>query len=85
MESFHKSGLAPSDKKKLIEQWASESANCHSEALVAYASANDIPLLELVSDDGNYGFGSGSPVDWEPHLHSCLARTWEAIGAKFPE
>ena len=84
-ESFHNSGLAPSDKKKLIEQWANDSAECHVDALGAYAAANDIPLSELVSDDGSYGFGIGVPADWEYDLKSCLARTWEAIGAIFPE
>ena len=84
-ESFHNSGLASSDKKRLIEQWANESAICHVDALAAYATANDVSLSELVSDDGTYGFGLGSPIDWELHLKSCLARTWEAVGAKFPE
>lgn len=84
-QSFHKSGLAPSDKKRLIEQWANDSATCHADVLAAYAIANDIPLSELVSDDGTYGFGLGVPADWELHLKSCLARTWEVIGAKLPE
>lgn len=84
-ESFHQSGLAPPDKKKLIEQWASASANCHVEALAAYANANDVPLSELVSDDGTYSFGATVPTDWELHLTSCLARSWEAIGTSLPQ
>lgn len=84
-KSFHNSGLAPSDKKKIIQQWAHESAICHSDALAAYANENDIPLSELVSGDGTYGFGFGSPTDWERHLKSCLALTWEAVGAVLPD
>ena len=84
-ESFHDSGLAPSDKKRLIEQWANDSALCHADALSAYATSSDIPLSKLVSDDGTYGFGFGVPTEWELQLESCLARTWEAVGAKQPE
>ncbi len=83
-ESFHNSGLAPSDKKKLVEQWANNSAICHVDALAAYATTNDVPLSELISDDGTYGFGFGVPADWDLHLKSCLARTWKAVGAEFP-
>jgi hypothetical protein len=83
-ESFHQSALAPSDKEKLIERWASDSAICHVEALRAYAAANNVPLSELVSDDGTYGFGVGAPADWEQELKTCLAETWEAIGAEIP-
>jgi hypothetical protein len=60
----------------------------HQSALApsdrAYAAANNVPLSELVSDDGTYGFGVGAPADWELELKTCLAETWEAIGAEIP-
>ena len=83
--SFHDSGLAPSDKKRLIEKWAKDSAACHADALSAYATSNDIPLSKLVSDDGTYRFGRGVPTEWKLNLESCLTQTWEAVGAQFPE
>ena len=82
---FHSSGLAPSDKKKLIEQWADASGHCHAEALAAYVDASRISLSEIVSDDGTYSFGKTVPADWERHLTTCLAKAWEGIGATLPE
>ena len=35
-ESFHNSGLAPSDKERLIKQWANASAACLVDALATY-------------------------------------------------
>ena len=84
-EVFHNSGLAPSVKRQLIEQWAKDSADCHADALGTYATENDIPLSELVSEDGSYGFRNGVPADWELRLKSCLARVWETVGASFSD
>ena len=84
-ESFHNRALAPADKKRLIEQWANDSAVCHADALSTYATSNDVPLSKLVFDDGTYGFGFGVPAEWEAQLNSCLAPIWQAVGAKLPE
>ena len=81
-ESFHNSGLAPSDKERLIEQWANESATCLADALALYATTTDIPLSELVSDDGSFSLkGASSTSEFELSLDSCLERSWEAVGA----
>ena len=59
-ESFHNSGLAPSDKERLVEQWANASATCLADALATYANTTDVPLSEMVSDDGSFSLKGGS-------------------------
>jgi len=82
-ESFHNSGLAPSDKEKLIEQWASASATCLADALATYASSTDVPLSEMVNDDGSFSLkGDGSSSEFHIFLDSCIERAWEAVGAR---
>ncbi|MDH3441309.1 MAG: hypothetical protein OEM63_11200, partial [Gammaproteobacteria bacterium] len=53
-ESFHNSGLAPADKDRLIQQWASASAACLADALAKYVETTDVPLSEMVNDDGSF-------------------------------
>ncbi len=84
-KTFLESGLAPSEKEGLIEQWANESADCHADALLAYASSNDISLSTVVPDDGTYGFEPHAADEWRLHLESCLAESWEAVGARLPQ
>ncbi len=84
-ESFHDSGLAPSDKERLIEQWASASATCLADALATYANSTDVPLSEMVSDDGSFSLkGDGSSSEFRVFLDSCIERAWEAVGASLP-
>lgn len=84
-ESFHRSGLDPSTKEQLIARWAKDSAECHADAISAYAEEEQIPLSEIIAEDGTYGFGVGVPSDFEARLVSCLSSTWQAVGATFPE
>ena len=81
-ESFHNSGLAPSDKKRLIEQWANASAACMVDALAKYAESTDVPLSEMVNDDGSFSLkGDGSSAEFDLNLSTCIEREWEAVGA----
>jgi len=84
-DSFHNSGLAPSDKERLIQQWANASADCLVEALAKYAESTDVPLSEMVNDDGSFTLkGDGSSSEFDLILHTCIERTWEAVGASLP-
>ncbi len=84
-KSFHESGLARSDKEKLIEQWADDSAACLADALATYSKTTDTPLSEMVNDDGSFGLkGDGSTSDFDLFLNTCIERAWEAIGARMP-
>ena len=81
-ESFHNSGLAPSDKERLIEQLANASATCLADALATYAKTTDVPLSEMVSDDGSFILkGNGSSSEVNLYLDTCIERAWEAVGA----
>jgi len=80
-ESFHNSGLAPSDKERLVEQWANASATCLADALATYANTTDVPLSKLVSDDGSFGLKGGSSSEFDLFLTTCIERAWEAVGA----
>lgn len=84
-ESFHESGLAPSDKEQLIEKWASASGACLADAVATYAETTGIPLSELVADDGSFSLeGDGSSFEFRVHLETCIGRAWEAVGAGLP-
>ena len=80
-ESFHNSGLAPSDKERLIEQWANASATCQADALAKHANLTDVPLSELVADDGSFTLKGGSNSEFELFLLTCIERAWAAVGA----
>ena len=84
-DSFHNSGLAPSDKERLIEQLANASGACLADALAEYAKTTDVPLSEMVSEDGSFGLkGDGSSSEFNLNLDTCIERAWEAVGAKLP-
>lgn len=81
-DSFHKSGLAAPDKERLIEQWAEASGACLSDALAEYAKTTDVPLSEMVDEDGSFGLkGEGSRTGFKLELDTCIERAWEAVGA----
>jgi len=81
-ESFHNSGLAPSDKERLVKQLANASANCLADSLATYAKTTDVPLSEMVSDDGSFTLkGDGSSPEFNLYLDTCIERAWEAVGA----
>jgi hypothetical protein len=84
-ESFHNSGLAPSDKERLIEQWANTSAACLADALARYAETTDVPLSDMVNDDGSFSLkGNGSSSEFNLNLETCIGRAWQTVGASLP-
>ena len=84
-DSFHDSGLAPSDKERLIEQWANASGACLANALAEYAKTTDVPLSQMVSEDGSFSLkGDGSSAEFNLSLETCVERAWETVGAKMP-
>jgi hypothetical protein len=83
--SFHSSGLAPSDKERLIEKWANASGACLADALAEYAKTTDTPLSDMVNEDGSFGLkGDGSSSEFQVFLDSCIARAWADVGASLP-
>lgn len=81
-KSFHDSGLAPSDKDRLIMGWASDSASCLADSLETYANTTDVPLWEMVSDDGSFNLnGDGSKSEFYLFLDTCMERAWASVGA----
>lgn len=81
-ESFRESGLAPSDKERLIEQWANASGACLADALATYSKTTEIPLSEMVNEDGSFSLeGDGSSSEFHVFLDSCIERAWAAVGA----
>jgi len=84
-DSFHNSGLAPSDKERLIEQWANASGACLADALAEYARTTDVPLSEMVSEDGSFSLkGDGASSEFNLNLDTCIERAWAAVGARLP-
>ena len=84
-DSFHDSGLAPSDKERLIEEWANASGACLADALAEYAKTTDTPLSDMVNEDGSFGLkGDGSSSDFQVFLDSCIERAWADVGASLP-
>lgn len=84
-ESFQKSGLAPSEKERLIEQWANASAACLADALAKYAASTDIPLSDMVNDDGSFSLkGDGSSSDFNLNLETCIEHAWQTVEASLP-
>ena len=82
-ESFHNSGLAPSDKQRMIKQWASDSASCLANSLATYADTTDVPLSEMVSEDGSFTLkGDGSKSEFYLFLDTCMERAWANVGAE---
>jgi len=84
-DSFHDSGLAPSDKERLIEKWANASGACLADALAEYATTTDTPLSDMVNEDGSFGLkGDGSSSEFQVFLDSCIERAWADVGASLP-
>ena len=84
-ESFRESGLAPGDKERIIEQWANASGACLADALAAYSKTTDIPLSEMVNEDGSFSLkGDGPTSQFHAFLDSCIERAWVAVGASLP-
>ena len=81
-DSFHNSGLSPADKERLIEEWAGESSRCLADALAEYAKTTDVPLAEMVTEDGSFRLlGDGASAEFSLRLETCVERAWAAVGA----
>jgi hypothetical protein len=79
-ESFTESGLAPSDRKRLIDQLADDYVSCFQGAIVEYAATNGLELSELVSPDGSVGFKGDSGTDFSQLLVPCIQTARQAAG-----
>ena len=66
----------------VTKQWADASGACLADALAEYAKTTDVPLSELVDEDGSFGLkGDGSKTGFNLELDTCIERAWEAVGA----
>ena len=79
-ESFLNSGLSPSDKERLVQQLANDGAACFVDAVVSYATQNDVPLSGFVSDDGLISFDGDSASEFEQLLAPCILAARQAAG-----
>ena len=84
-ESFHNSGLAASDKDKLILQLASDSADCLADTAVKYAAIYDVPISDFVSEDGTIHFDGDSGREFALLLDPCIQDAWQVAGVNPPK
>jgi len=65
--------------------WTNASADCLVDALSKYAESTDVPLSEMVNEDGSFGLkGDGSSSDFNLNLETCIERAWQDVGASLP-
>ena len=56
------------------------------DALAKYAESTDVPLSEMVEDDGSFGLkGDGSSSEFKLNVETCIERAWQAVGASLPQ
>ena len=79
-QSFKESGLAPSDKERLMLQLANDSADCLADAVVEYAALYDVPISDFVSSEGTIHFDGDSGSEFEQLLNPCILIAWQAAG-----
>lgn len=79
-ESFWNSGLAESDKEKLVQKLAEDSANCFVNAIVTYSQQTQMPISEIVSDDNTVGFSGDSGSDFMHLFEPCMLRARQSAG-----
>jgi hypothetical protein len=79
-ESFHNSELPPSDKERIIQQLANDTANCMADAAVEYAALNGVPLSDFVSSEGIIHFDGDSGEEFRQSYYPCVSRAWDAAG-----
>ncbi len=41
----------------------------------------DVPLSDMVSDDGSFTFKGASRYEYDLLINPCIERAWEAVGA----
>lgn len=79
-ESFHNSDLSPSDKERIIQQLANDTANCMVDAAVEYAALINVPLSDFVSSEGIIHFDGDSGEEFRQSYYPCVSRAWDAAG-----
>ncbi len=85
-ESFLNSGLAPSDKERIMLQLVNDSAACFTDSLVEYAALRDVPLSDFVSEDSEGAIhfdgdsANESANEYEQLLVPCLLAAKQAAG-----
>lgn len=79
-ESFEKSGLAPSDKKRLMDRLENDYVSCFQNTIIEYASTNGIALSEIVAPDGSVSFQGDSGTDFRELLIPCLNTARHSAG-----
>ncbi len=78
--SFLESELPPWEKQRITNQLANDTANCYEFAIVEYAALFDVPISDLVSDDGSIRFDGDSGKVFGELLVPCIDSAWEAAG-----
>ena len=82
--SFHDSGLAESDKERIIEQLASDSADCFTKAAVEYSTIYGVPISDFVAEDGTISFDGDSGRYFSQLLEPCVQAAWQEAGVNPP-
>jgi hypothetical protein len=78
--AFRDSGLAPSDKQRIMQQVASDTADCLADTTVEYAALYNIPISDLVSNEGTIVPSGDSANQFERMLNDCIALAWQNAG-----
>ena len=79
-ESFRDSGLAPSDKERIMQQVASDSADCLADTVAEFSAAYDVPISDMVSSDGTIRPSGNSAGQFTSMLNECIVLAWQAAG-----
>lgn len=79
-ESFYNSARSPADKERVVEQLANATGACLADGLATYAESSDVPLAEMVSEDGTFRLKGGDDHAFDLSLSTCIERAWEAAG-----
>jgi len=84
-ESFQDSGLAPSDKERIMLQVVSDSADCLADTVVEYSALYDIPISDMVSSDGTIAPRGNRASEFTRMLNDCIELAWQAAGVNIAE
>lgn len=79
-ESFQENGLSPSDKERILEQLASDSADCLADTTVEYSALFNVSIPDMVSSDGTIGPRGDSAGEFTRMLNDCIVLAWQAAG-----
>ena len=81
-QSFKESGLAPSDKERLMLQLANDGAVCFTDSLIKYATLKGVPISDFVSEtsEGEIQFEGVSGREFEHLWLPCILAVRQAAG-----